>query len=120
MVLKDGRVLMGKRKGSHGAGEYAYPGGHLEMGESFEQCARREVNEETGLEINNIKFLRLDNVMKYPGKHYVDIALTADWKTLVWPICLSCSSPAATQNSQVTSQANIIEPLQKIIIYATI
>ncbi len=80
MVFKNGLVLMGERKGSHGAGEYAYPGGHLEMDESFEQCAKREVMEETGLQIQNIKFLRLANVKKYAGKHYVDVALTADWQ----------------------------------------
>lgn len=79
MVIKDGKVLMTKRKGAHGTGEYAYPGGHMEFGESFEQCAKREVMEETGLEIKNVRFLRLDNVVKYTGKHYVDIALQADW-----------------------------------------
>jgi 8-oxo-dGTP diphosphatase len=80
MVFKDGKVLMGKRKSSHGEGEYAWPGGHLEHMESFEACARREVKEETGLEITNIRFLRLMNFKDHAPKHYVDIALIADWK----------------------------------------
>jgi 8-oxo-dGTP diphosphatase len=79
MVMKGGKVLLGRRKGSHGAGEYAYPGGHLEHGESFAACAAREVREETGLEIGAVRFLRLLNTMDYAPRHYVDIALAADW-----------------------------------------
>lgn len=81
LVFKDGQVLLSKRKGSHGAGEYAFPGGHLELGESFEECARRECREEAGIEIKNIRFLRLLNLKKYPGKHYVDIGLVAEWES---------------------------------------
>jgi len=81
MILKDGKVLLGKRKGSHGAGEYAWPGGHLEYMESFEDCAKREVQEETGMEIQNVRFLRLLNLKEYAPKHYVDIGLIADWKS---------------------------------------
>lgn len=81
MVIKDGKVLMGKRKSSHGAGEWAWPGGHLEYMESFEQCARRETKEEAGIEIQNIRFLFLGNLKKYAPKHYVHVQLLADWKS---------------------------------------
>jgi 8-oxo-dGTP diphosphatase len=81
LVFKKGKVLLGKRKGSHGAGEYASPGGHLEFGESVIDCARRECREETGIEIKNIKFVRLSNLKQYAGKHYIDIGLIADWKS---------------------------------------
>lgn len=80
MILKDGRVLLGKRKGSHGEGEYAFPGGHLEYMESFEDCARREVDEECGIKIKNIQFQLLANVTKYAPKHYVHIGLLAEWE----------------------------------------
>jgi 8-oxo-dGTP diphosphatase len=79
MVVREGKVLMGKRKSSHGAGEYSWPGGHMEHMESFEECARREVREETGIEITNVRFLRLLNFKNYPPKHYVDIAMLAEW-----------------------------------------
>lgn len=81
MVIKDGKVLIGKRKSSHGEGEWAWPGGHLEHLESIETCARREVKEEAGIEIENIRFLRLMNITKYAPKHYIDIAMVADWKS---------------------------------------
>ena len=45
----DGKILLGKRKGAHGAGEWSLPGGHLEFNESFERCCEREVMEETGI-----------------------------------------------------------------------
>ncbi|PIV47045.1 DNA mismatch repair protein MutT [bacterium (Candidatus Gribaldobacteria) CG02_land_8_20_14_3_00_41_15] len=80
MILKNGKVLLGKRKGSHGEGEFAFPGGHLEYMESFADCAKREVNEECGIEIKNIRFQFLANVVKYAPKHYVHVGLLVDWK----------------------------------------
>jgi 8-oxo-dGTP diphosphatase len=79
MVFRNEKLLLGKRKGSHGAGQFATPGGHLEYMESFEACAKREVKEETGMEITDIKFLCLVNLKEYAPKHYVHIALTAQW-----------------------------------------
>lgn len=81
MVFKDGKVLIGKRVSSHGDGEYGFQGGHLEYLESIEECARREVREETGIEIENIRFLCMTNVIAYAPKHYIDIGVTADWKS---------------------------------------
>lgn len=76
---KDGRILLGKRKGSHGAGEYSFPGGHLEYGESFEECAKREVMEECGdIEICNIKFQLVANVCKYHPRHDIYLGFIAD------------------------------------------
>ncbi len=80
MIFKEGKVLMGKRKGKHGAGEYAWPGGHLEYMESIVDCAEREVFEECGIKIKNIRFLRLLNMKKY-DKHYLDIAMVCDWES---------------------------------------
>jgi 8-oxo-dGTP diphosphatase len=79
MILKDGKVLLTKRKGSHGAGEYSFPGGHLEYMETFEDCAIRETREEAGIEIKDIEFLYATNVMKYAPKHYVHIGVVAQW-----------------------------------------
>ncbi len=79
MILKDGKVLFGRREGSHGAHQYAFPGGHLEYMESFTETAKREVMEECGIEISNIQFQFLMNLKTYAPKHYVHIGLIADW-----------------------------------------
>ncbi|MEK7509693.1 MAG: NUDIX domain-containing protein [Patescibacteria group bacterium] len=81
MVVKDGKVLLALRKASHGAGGYQFPGGHLEHLESFEECARREVREECGIEIDNIEFVFVANVTAFAPKHYIHLGLKADWKS---------------------------------------
>ncbi|KAJ5168988.1 uncharacterized protein N7482_004582 [Penicillium canariense] len=74
VVNAEGKFVLGKRKGSHGANTWALPGGHLEYGESFETCAEREILEETGLQIRDIQFLTATNsVFEAEGKHYVTI-----------------------------------------------
>ena len=82
LLIKDGQqILLGKRKGSHGQGEYALPGGHLEHNESFEQCVLRVLKEEAGedIKVGRPKFLCVTNLRKYPPKHYVDIGMTVEW-----------------------------------------
>jgi 8-oxo-dGTP diphosphatase len=72
IIVRDGKVLLGLRRGSHGAGAWALPGGHLEWGESVESCARREVKEETGLHLGVVSQGPYTNdVMAAEGKHYV-------------------------------------------------
>lgn len=81
LVMKDGKLLLGRWKSAHGAGEFASPGGHLEHLESFEACARREVREETGLELGAVRFLRVLNTTRYAPRHYVDVSFVAEWKS---------------------------------------
>jgi 8-oxo-dGTP diphosphatase len=73
-----GEVLMGLRQSSHGAGEWAFPGGHLEFGETLFETARREVKEETDLDIEEFEVISLCDEMRYiksDGKHYLNISL---------------------------------------------
>lgn len=81
-VLRDGKFLMGLRHGSHGADTWSLPGGHLEWNESFEDCATREVAEETGLTIARIRHLAFTNDrFEKEQKHYVTLFVTADWSS---------------------------------------
>lgn len=87
-VIKDGKFLLMERLGSHGAGTWALPGGKLDFGESFEDTARREIKEETGLEIKNITFGAVTNDhFKDEGKHFVTIWVLSEWAGGVEEIC---------------------------------
>ncbi len=80
-VVKGGKVLLGQRLNAHGEGSWCFPGGHLEFGESWENCAIREVFEETGLAIKNIRFVTCTNdIFSREDKHYITIYMQADWK----------------------------------------
>ncbi len=72
LVTRDGKVLLGKRKGAHGAGTWGLPGGHLEYGEEIEECAKRELFEETGLEAIEVEKGTWSNTM-IEEKHYVTV-----------------------------------------------
>ncbi len=81
-VFKDGKFLMGKRMGSNGEGSWSVPGGHLEFGESFEETAMREVFEETGLVVQNVRFGAVTNdYFKDEDKHYVTVWMLSDYKS---------------------------------------
>ncbi|KAL4774984.1 NUDIX hydrolase domain-like protein [Aspergillus nidulans var. acristatus] len=70
------KFILGKRIGSHGADTWGLPGGHLEFGESWEECAARELIEETGVHVdkNSVQYLTATNdVFEEDGKHYVTI-----------------------------------------------
>ncbi|XP_057809953.1 nudix hydrolase 1-like [Salvia miltiorrhiza] len=62
-LLKDNKVLLGRRLTAFGYGTFALPGGHLEFGETFSDCAAREVKEETGLEISGAELLTVTNTV---------------------------------------------------------
>lgn len=79
-VFRNGKFLMGGRKNAHGDGTWSVPGGHLEFGEKIEQTAKREVFEETGVKINNIKVAGITNdIFKKEDKHYITIWVTSNW-----------------------------------------
>ena len=82
MIVKNDTVLLGKRKNAHGAGTWAFPGGHLEYRESIEACAQREVFEECGLEIGSIRPLGFTNdIFIEADKHYVTLFVRAEYRS---------------------------------------
>lgn len=73
-------ILFIKRKGKHGHGEWSFPGGKLDFGESFEDCARREVLEEVGIEISDPKYVNITNDL-FPDHdlHFITIFMEANY-----------------------------------------
>ncbi len=84
VVFQDGRVLMIKRGKSPSKGMWSIPGGRLELGETLQEAAEREVFEETGLIVRAGKPLYVfdmvarddDGRIKY---HYIIVDLTAEY-----------------------------------------
>ncbi len=82
IILREGRVLLGRRRNAHGEGSWSCPGGHLEFGETIEECARRETREETGMEIQLVRHAAFtNNLFEDRGKQYVTLYVTAEWKS---------------------------------------
>jgi 8-oxo-dGTP diphosphatase len=74
LITRDDEVLLIHRRGAHGAGTWSPPGGHLDYGETPEQCGIREAPEETGVEVADVRFHALTNdLFETEGRHYVTI-----------------------------------------------
>ncbi|MEX0940849.1 MAG: NUDIX hydrolase [Candidatus Babeliales bacterium] len=79
LIIKETKILLGKRKNAHGAGTWGLPGGHLEFRESFEDCAKREVLEETGLEVmSSRRYSFTNDIFEQDNKHYITIFMLVD------------------------------------------
>jgi len=75
ILSEDGRILMGQRLSS---GLYGFPGGHLERYETWEESGRRELFEETSIDIpaKDLKFVITNNIIDEKNDfHYVDVNL---------------------------------------------
>lgn len=79
VIFHGDAVVLVKRKYNPFKGQYALPGGAVEIGETVEDACRREMREETGLDVRN---LRLIGVYSKPDRdprgHTVSIAYLAD------------------------------------------
>jgi len=81
LVVRDGRVLLGRRKGAHGAGQWSVPGGHMEAGEEFDETCEREVEEETGMRVSFSSVAPIDftnDVFAEEDLHYVTLFFFAE------------------------------------------
>ena len=88
MVVQDGKALIVKRAHEPRKGEWSLPGGRVELGESLVDAARREIKEETGLDVEVGALVEVfDRVHRLDGRvryHFVivDYLCTRDGGTL--------------------------------------
>ncbi len=83
-VFKGNKVLLIKRGTPPSLGKWSVPGGMIELGETIQETAKREIDEECGIEIKPEKVLNVvDHIV--PGEdgrvkyHYAVIYLMADY-----------------------------------------
>jgi 8-oxo-dGTP diphosphatase len=75
-AARPGALLVGQRRGSHGAGSWALPGGHLEFGASFADAASAELGEECGVRLPPARWAHVftsNNVMASEDLHYITL-----------------------------------------------
>lgn len=67
------KILLGKRLNSYRSGWYGMPGGRLDVGEPLDECAKRELVEETAIMAKSVEFLGTirENQGKYDFIHFV-------------------------------------------------
>ncbi len=79
---QEGQVLLIRRRNPPRAGQWSLPGGKLERGETLEAAVRREIREETGLEVEILGLAGVaeivdDTGLGGSGRHYVLIDYSA-------------------------------------------
>src|SRR5689334_17461611 len=68
VIFSEGKILITQRRSDQHLGNlWEFPGGKVEMGESFEDCLKREIREELGIEIS-VGELVEDLTHEYPEK----------------------------------------------------
>jgi 8-oxo-dGTP diphosphatase len=80
-IFRDGKVLLVRRARSPAKGFYSLPGGRVEYGESLSAALHREVDEETGLEIEIVGLAGWREVLPSAsgGGHYLILSFAARW-----------------------------------------
>lgn len=78
-LVKDNKVVVTRYKtGNKKSGYYEIPGGKIEEGETPEQTAIREMKEETGVKIKNLKY-KGNMIIEYPNRIFdIDMFITSE------------------------------------------
>ncbi|CAH1797245.1 unnamed protein product [Owenia fusiformis] len=113
-----GCILLGQRKGDvFGTTKYGLPGGHLEFGEEWLECACRETLEETGLSLVSAAIATVSNVVDQASKsHYIEITVVG--YTVGEPMNLEpdkCTGWMWTAWSDLPKPDKLFEPINQLL-----
>lgn len=65
VIFLDGKVVLVKRGNEPGYGQWSIPGGAVNLGETIEEAVKREVYEETGLDVEALEVVKVvDPIIK--------------------------------------------------------
>ena len=84
VVFRNEEVLLVKRKKAPYKGQWSIPGGKQQLGETVTQAARRELMEETGVEVNELTLIDVIDIMVPDEEgeilyHYIVVDYRAYW-----------------------------------------
>jgi 8-oxo-dGTP diphosphatase len=83
-IVRDGRILLIKRAYVPFQHLWSFPGGGWEDGESIEACAAREVGEELGLAVRNLRHVMTQSVGR-EGSYRIAVFTTTDFSGVIRP-----------------------------------
>src|SRR5436309_1855800 len=104
LVFRDGKLLITQRHSDvHLGGLWEFPGGKRHDGETFEDCLRRELREELGIEVEVLGLIE-EITHHYPEKSVHLKFFRCDWLS-VEPQTLGCSAFAWIETSALDQYA---------------
>ncbi len=85
VVRRGGRILLAQRSVPPGVGQWGFPGGMQELGETVHACAARELQEETGIAADPVAVLKVIDRIGHDeaGKvktHFTLVAVLLEWR----------------------------------------
>jgi ADP-ribose pyrophosphatase YjhB (NUDIX family) len=91
VIWKEGKILLGEDHAKSNIILHGVSGGHWESEESLTEAVKREVLEEAGITITNIRLISVyDFFRQDKNKSYVTIGFEADWIVLSDNQCQQC------------------------------
>lgn len=85
MIMRDGKILLGRRHEDprkadselNGMNTWTMPGGKMDLGETFEETARREVKEETGIDLKKLEVICVNNE-RIDEVHFITVGMYSE------------------------------------------